>query len=234
MNQKEFITELKKLNINLTEDQLKSLEIYKNLLQEYNQKFNLTAITKDEEIYLKHFYDSLTLSKALDLTKNLKVLDIGTGAGFPGLVLKIVFPNLNLTLIDSNHKKITFLNTVITKLNLTGITCLNTRAEALSQNYREYFDVVTSRAVAHTRLLLELSIPYLKVKGLFIPLKGNITSEYSESINALNTLNSKLLKKIEFKLPDKESNRTILVIEKESQTPDEYPRSYDKIIRKPL
>ena len=117
MNQKKFIEELQKLNINPTIDQLNTLTIYKNLLQEYNQKFNLTAIISDEDIYLKHFYDSLTLTKSFNLNNNLKLLDLGTGAGFPGLVLKIFFPNLEITLLDSNNKKITFLNTVITKLN---------------------------------------------------------------------------------------------------------------------
>ena len=125
MNIQEFITELAKLNINLNEEILNNLATYANMLIEYNQKFNLTAITKLEDIYLKHFYDSLTLIKAFDLNGNLKLLDIGTGAGFPGLVLKIVFPNLDITLVDSNNKKISFLNQVITNLKLNNKKCFH-------------------------------------------------------------------------------------------------------------
>ena len=234
MNIKEFITELQKLNINLSQTQLSNLETYKNMLKEYNQKFNLTTILEDENIYLKHFYDSLTLSKALDLTQNLKVLDIGTGAGFPGLVLKIVFPNLDVTLLDSNAKKVSFLNAVISKLQLTNIKVINNRAENLPNSYREYFDVITSRAVAHLRILLELSIPYLKVNGLFIPMKANLNNELTESKTTLETLNSKVLSLLEFELPDNLSKRTLITITKNSPTPNTYPRSYDKILKKVL
>ena len=153
MNIESFIKEVELLGIKVTKENLADLNIYKDLLLEYNKKFNLTAIKTEEEIYLKHFYDSLTLVKGVDLTKNLKILDIGTGAGFPGLVLKIFYPELEITLLDSNHKKIMFLEQVIKRLNLKNITCLNTRAENLPSNYREYFDIVTSRAVAHLRIL---------------------------------------------------------------------------------
>lgn len=152
MNIESFIKEVELLGIKVTKENLADLNIYKDLLLEYNKKFNLTAIKTEEEIYLKHFYDSLTLVKGVDLTKNLKILDIGTGAGFPGLVLKIFYPELEITLLDSNHKKIMFLEQVIKRLNLKNITCLNTRAENLPSNYREYFDIVTSRAVAHLRI----------------------------------------------------------------------------------
>ena len=234
MNKETFIKELAKINIILTEEQLKSLDIYKNLLQEYNQKFNLTALITNEDIYLKHFYDSLTLIKALDLTKNLKLLDFGTGAGFPGLVLKIVFPNLQVTLVEANNKKITFLTKVINTLNLKDITCLNMRVEDLPNNYREYFDVVTTRAVAKLRIILELAIPYLKVNGYFLPLKSNINKELEESINTLQVLNTKIIQNINFTLPHENSNRTILKIEKLKETPTIYPRRYEKILKKPL
>ena len=227
MSINEFIKELSKLNINLTEEQLNNLEIYKNLLQEYNQKFNLTALTKDEDIYLKHFYDSLTLNKNLDLTKELNILDIGTGAGFPGLVL-------NITLLDSNHKKIEFLNTVISKLNLKKITCLNSRAENLDSKYIEYFDVITSRAVAHLRILIELSLPYLKINGLLIAMKGNLNNELKESESTLSKLNGNIIDIKEFKLPIELSNRSLITIKKINKTPKEYPRTYDKIIKKSL
>lgn len=234
MNIETFITELKKLNIIPTQEQLESLEKYKNMLIEYNEKFNLTAIKTDEEIYLKHFYDSLTLSKVVDLNQELKLLDIGTGAGFPGLVLKIMFPSLDIALLDSNNKKITFLETVTKELNLKNIKCIYGRAESLDNIYREYFDIVTSRAVSHLRILSELSIPYLKVDGLFLPMKGNISVELQESKKTLDILKCKVLDIIEFKLPIENSNRSIAIIKKTNSIEDIYPRTYDRIIKKPL
>ena len=188
----------------------------------------------DAEIYLKHFFDSLTLIKAIDLTQELKVLDIGTGAGFPGLVLKIIFPNLEVILLDSNNKKITFLETVIKELKLENIKCIHGRAENLDNCYRDYFDIVTSRAVSHLRILAELSLPYLKVNGLFLPMKGNIAEELKESTTTLEILNSKLIDIIRFQLPIENSNRSIAIIKKFKQIDSIYPRSYDKIVKKPL
>ncbi len=234
MNINEFLNELNKINISLTEKQLSNLETYKNLLQEYNQKFNLTAITKTEDIYLKHFYDSLTLIKACNFKEPLKVLDIGTGAGFPGLVLKIVFPSLDITLVDSNNKKILFLNKVISKLELTNITVIGKRVEDLPKNYREYFDIVTTRAVSNIRIILELAIPYLKVNGYFLPMKGIVTQELEESAKTLEILNCEVTDIIKFLLPIENSNRTIIKIKKLKETPEIYPRTYDKILKKPL
>ena len=234
MNINEFLNELNKINISLTEKQLSNLETYKNMLQEYNQKFNLTAITKTEDIYLKHFYDSLTLIKACDFKEPLKVLDIGTGAGFPGLVLKIVFPSLDITLVDSNNKKILFLNKVISKLELTNITVIGKRVEDLPNNYREYFDIVTTRAVSNIRIILELAIPYLKVNGYFLPMKGIVTQELEESAKTLEILNCEVTDIIKFLLPIENSNRTIIKIKKLKETPEIYPRTYDKILKKPL
>lgn len=231
MNIESFIKEVELLGIKVTKENLADLNIYKDLLLEYNKKFNLTAIKTEEEIYLKHFYDSLTLVKGVDLTKNLKILDIGTGAGFPGLVLKIFYPELEITLLDSNHKKIMFLEQVIKRLNLKNITCLNTRAENLPNNYREYFDIVTSRAVAHLRILSELSIPYLKVNGKLIAMKGISETEIEESEKILTELNSNILEVIKFNLPIEGSNRSLIIVEKEKETDKKYPRSYDKIIK---
>ena len=231
MSIEEFIEELTKLKIKPTEKELKDLERYCDLLIEYNKKFNLTAIKTKEDIYLKHFYDSLTLAKAVDLTKNIKVLDIGTGAGFPGLVLKIFYPNLEITFLDSNHKKIMFLEEVIKELDLKNIYCLNSRAENLKDTYREYFDIVTSRAVSHLRILSELSIPYLKVNGKLIAMKSSYEQEIMESTGILKKLDSKIKEIITFKLPIEESNRTLIVIEKEKETNQIYPRSYDKIVK---
>lgn len=231
MNIEEFIKEVKKLNIEVTEQNLKDLEKYKDLLIEYNKKFNLTAIKTEEEIYLKHFYDSLTLTKGLSLEGNLKLLDIGTGAGFPGLVLKIFYPNLEITLLDSNNKKITFLETVIKELNLKDIICIHNRAESLPDNYREYFDIITSRAVAHLRILSELSIPYLKVGGKLIAMKGISDEEIKESKEILNRLDSSIANVITFNLPIENSNRSLVIIEKKKETNKIYPRNYDKIMK---
>ena len=231
MNIEIFIKEVEKLNIKVTEQNLNDLEKYKDLLIEYNKRFNLTAIKTEKEIYLKHFYDSLTLTKAIDLDGNLKLLDIGTGAGFPGLVLKIFYPNLEVTLLDSNNKKITFLETVIKELNLKGVKCIHSRAESLPEEYREHFDIVTSRAVAHLRILSELSIPYLKVKGKLIAMKGISSEEIKESEEILEKLDSTINNIITFNLPIENSNRSLVIIEKQKQTNKIYPRSYDKIVK---
>ena len=231
MNIETFIKEVEKLNISVTKENLASLAKYKDLLVEYNKKFNLTAIKSDEEIYLKHFYDSLTLIKAYSLNGNLKLLDIGTGAGFPGIVLKIFYPDLELTLLDSNHKKIAFLEVVIKELNLKNVTCINSRAENLPKTYREYFDIVTSRAVAHLRILLELSIPYLKVGGHLIAMKGLSEEEIKESAKILEKLDSRIVDTIKFNLPIEGSNRSLVIVQKNKKTNEIYPRSYDKIVK---
>lgn len=231
MNIETFIKEVEKLNISVTKENLASLAKYKDLLVEYNKKFNLTTIKSDEEIYLKHFYDSLTLIKAYSLNGNLKLLDIGTGAGFPGIVLKIFYPDLELTLLDSNHKKIAFLEVVIKELNLKKVTCINSRAENLPKTYREYFDIVTSRAVAHLRILLELSIPYLKVGGKLIAMKGLSEDEIKESAKILEKLDSTIVDTIKFNLPIEGSNRSLVIIQKNKKTNEIYPRSYDKIVK---
>ena len=231
MNIETFIKEVEKLNISVTKENLASLAKYKDLLVEYNKKFNLTAIKSDEEIYLKHFYDSLTLIKAYSLNGNLKLLDIGTGAGFPGIVLKIFYPDLELTLLDSNHKKIAFLEVVIKELNLKKVTCINSRAENSPKTYREYFDIVTSRAVAHLRILLELSIPYLKVGGKLIAMKGLSEEEIKESAKILEKLDSTIVDTIKFNLPIEGSNRSLVIIQKNKKTNEIYPRSYDKIVK---
>ena len=231
MTKDEFILECGKMNVFLTEQNMRDLEIYKDMLISYNQKFNLTAIKTEEDIYLKHFYDSLTICKATTLKENLKLLDIGTGAGFPGLVLKIVFPKLDVVLLDSNHKKGMFLEDVIKRLGLKRIKILTVRAEELDKTYREYFDIVTSRAVAHLRILTELSIPYLKVGGMLIAMKGNVLEEVAKSKIFLEKLNSKISNIIHFNLPKEESNRSLVIIEKLAKTSDIYPRSYDKIMK---
>ena len=165
-----FIQELEKLEIYLTNKQILELEKYYKLLIEYNKNVNLTSITEKEGVYLKHFYDSLTLFKAIDLNKKYSICDIGTGAGFPGIVLKIVFPNLSITLVDSLEKRIKFLNNVIETLELKDIKTIHSRIEEL--NLKEKFDIVVSRAVAKINVLLELGCQLPKIDGLFVFMKG--------------------------------------------------------------
>ena len=229
-----FIEELKKLNITPTEEQLEQLNKYYELLIEYNKVMNLTGITEKKEVYLKHFYDSLTISRVIDLKEEESLCDIGTGAGFPGIVLKILFPNLKITLIDSLNKRIEFLKIVIKELNLKDIEALHVRAEEYACNNIEQFDVVTSRAVAPLNILLEYGIPLLKINKYFIAYKSNISQEIIESKNALEKLDSKIEKIEEFLLPIEQSKRTLLKIKKISKTNKKYPRKNSEIKKKPL
>ena len=233
MNKELFIKEIKKLNINLTENQLQQLEMYFDLLVEENKKYNLTSITNKEDVYLKHFYDSLTITKIIDLN-NESICDIGTGAGFPGLVLKIFFPNLKVTLLDSTQKKCNFLNLVIEKLNLKDIEVINDRAENYSKKVREKYDIVTSRAVAPLKHLLEYSIPLIKVKGYYIAMKSDITEETKNINNYYKLLNINEEKRIVFKLPLENSLRTLIKYKKNSITNLKYPRKYNEIKKKNL
>lgn len=224
-----FIEETKKLGINLTQTQLEQLEKYYNLLIEWNEKINLTRIVEKDQVYLKHFYDSLTLSKVIDLSKDLTLIDVGTGAGFPGIVLKIVFPNLKITLLDSLQKRITFLDEVIKELELTNVETVHDRAEDYAKKHREEYDIVTSRAVANLRVLSELCIPMVKVDGYFIPLKATIEDELNESNDIIHKLSGKLERQETFNLPIEESIRNILLIKKIDKTNPIYPRRMDKI-----
>lgn len=229
MNIDLFIEETKKLGINLTGTQLSQLEEYYNLLINWNEKINLTRIIEHDDVYLKHFYDSLTLSKVIDLNKDLSLCDIGTGAGFPGLVLKICFPNIKIILVDSLQKRINFLNEIIKKLDLKNIEAIHDRAEDYAKKHREEYDIVTSRAVANLRVLSELSIPMVKVNGYFLPMKANVEEELEEAKDIINKLSGKLEKIESFNLPIEESIRNILVIKKINKTNPIYPRRMDKI-----
>lgn len=233
MNKEDFIKELAKLDINLTDNQLNQLEDYYNLLIEENKKYNLTSITNKEDVYLKHFYDSLTISKIIKLD-NQNICDIGTGAGFPGLVLKIAYPNTHITLLDSTLKKCNFLNMVIDKLQLKNIQVVNDRAEIYAHNNREKYDIVTSRAVAPLKHLLEYSIPLLKVNGLFISMKANIEKEIINIDNYEKKLSVKMIEKIEFILPKENSLRTLIKYQKATKTDPKYPRKYSDIKKKDI
>ena len=234
MNLNNFISELKKINIEITDIQLEQLNKYFELLVEYNKVMNLTGITEKEQVYLKHFYDSLTLIKVIDPKKEETLCDVGTGAGFPGLVIKILFPNLKVTLVDSLNKRIEFLKTVIKELDLKDIEAIHARAEEFSQLNREKFDIVTSRAVAPLNILLEYNIPLLKVNKYFIAYKGIISQEIINSEHALKELNAKVEKVEEFLLPIEQSNRTLVLIKKEKTTNKKYPRKNAEIKKKPL
>ncbi len=228
-----FISELEKLGIQLDNKKLNQLERYYELLIEWNEKINLTGITKREDVYLKHFYDSLTLANVnkcfLDLNENIKMIDVGTGAGFPGIVLKIVFPNLQITLLDSLQKRINFLDEVIKELGLTDINTVHDRAEDYAKCHREEYDIVTSRAVANLKVLSELCIPMVKVSGYFIPMKANVDEELEESKDIIRKLSSTISQIKTFNLPIENSIRNIIVIKKMDKTNNKYPRRYSEI-----
>ena len=229
MNINEFIEELNKIGISLSDKQLDELNIYKEFLKEYNSHTNLTTITEDNDIYLKHFYDSLTLAKYVDLSKVNNMLDIGTGAGFPGMVIKIVFPHIDMYLMDSNNKKLDFLTQLSEKLNLTNVHMLHVRAEEYAKDNRESFDLVTSRAVAALPILTELALPLTKVDGKFVALKANAQDEIRLSKDIINKLNGNIDFIEEFKLPKLDDPRTIIVMSKKGHTNNLYPREYGKI-----
>lgn len=229
MNLDLFIEETKKLGIELTSQQLEKLNQFYELLISWNKKMNLTRIIEKEDVYLKHFYDSLTLSKVIDLNQYLTICDVGSGAGFPGIVLKICFPNLKITLLDSLQKRVNYLNEIIKELDLKNIEAIHTRAEDYAKQNREKFDIVTARAVANLKILSELCIPMVKVNGLFISMKANIEEEIENSTEILNKLDSKIERIETFYLPIENSIRNIILIEKLKPTNTLYPRRIEKI-----
>ena len=228
MNKEQFINEIKKLNIKYTEEMLQKLEKYYEILYTENKKYNLTAITDKKEVFLKHFFDSLTITKIVDLD-NQSLIDVGTGAGFPGIVLKIFFPKLDVTLLDSTTKKCIFLTKIVEELQLEKVKIINKRPEVYSKENREKYDIVTSRAVAPLKHLLEYSIPMLKVNGTFIALKSNITDEMKNIDKYYKKLSLKNETIIQFQLPSENSLRTIYKVEKYNVTAKKYPRQYSQI-----
>lgn len=227
MNIEEFITELNAQNIELNEYQLDQFDKYYNLLVEWNKKMNLTAITEKEDVYLKHFFDSISSSFHFDFTQVESVCDVGAGAGFPSIPLKICYPHLSITIVDSLNKRITFLENLANELNLDNVNFVHSRAEDFGQNkeHREMYDVVTARAVARTNVLSEYCLPLCKIKGNFIAMKGALASEELQEANkAITTLGGKLKKELTFNLPFENSERSIIIIEKIKTTPKKYPR----------
>ena len=233
MNKEIFTKELKKLNIKLKETTLAMLNEYYSILKEENQKYNLTRIIEEDDVYLKHFYDSLTITKIIDIN-NQSICDLGSGAGFPGLVLGICFPSAKLTLIESNGKKCNFLNIVKKKLNLNNVTIINTRIEEYAKENRELYDIVTARAVAPLKHLLEYGIPLVKINGIFIAMKANVENEEQNIDNYYNKLNIKEEQRIVFNLPHENSIRTLIKYQKEKETDKRYPRRYNEIIKKDI
>ncbi len=220
----------------LCEQQLKQFETYANLLDEWNNKINLTAITEPHEVALKHFVDSLYGIKFISSAKS--IIDVGTGAGFPGLPIKIAVPEISLTLLDSLNKRLTFLTEVKKQLNLTDVTCIHSRAEdggAKNSKLREYFDVAVSRAVANLSVLAEYCLPYVKPGGVFLAYKGGeIEEELSQASNAIEILGGEITEVFKYTLPETDITHSIVVISKVKNTPDKYPRLQGKIQKKPL
>lgn len=227
---------IKDYKITLTENQYEQFQKYFELLVEWNEKMNLTAITDESGVALKHFADSLSLLNFVDIPQNSSLADVGTGAGFPGVVLKIARPDIKLTLIDSLNKRLVFLGEVCAQLGIEA-KLIHSRAEdgARDEKLRESFDFVASRAVARMNVLSEYCLPYVKVGGAFCAMKGaQANEEFKESLNANNTLGGKLEKKYFFELPENGGERAIAVVRKVKNTPQKYPRQSGKIKAKAL
>lgn len=228
-------TYLKKIDIELSKKQIEQFYTYMNLLLEWNEKINLTAITEPEEVILKHFVDSLTISAYIK--KGSKLVDMGTGAGFPGIPLKILRDDIEITLVDSLNKRINFLNEVIKELELREISTVHARAEEFGQNkkYREKFDIATSRAVANLSTLSEYLVPLVKLEGKIICMKGSeVKEELENAKNAIKILGGKIEKEESFNLPNSDMKRNLVIIKKIKNTPAKYPRKPGTPAKEPI
>ena len=235
---KEKLYELCKNNeIDLSDTQLEQFQIFYDYMIEMNQVMNLTSITEEDEVILKHFYDSMSVVKYYDFNQGENVIDVGTGAGFPGIPLAILLPGIQFTLMDSLNKRITFLKDVVEKCGLKNVECIHSRAEELAKNekYREKYDICVSRAVANLSILLEYCIPFIKKGGKFISYKSiSSEEELSASKNAQNKLCCKLKNNISFELSDTDNKRNFLIFEKFDLTASKYPRNNGIPRKKPL
>lgn len=239
MNKEDFLNDLieksNKIDVVIDRKYADKFYNYMHLLLQWNQKINLTAITDEKEIIIKHFIDSLTINKYIKDSRN--ILDIGTGAGFPGIPLKISNDSKEFLLVDSLNKRIQFLNDVCNKLNLHNIKCLHSRAEELAKNnkYREKYDAVISRAVARLNVLLEYMLPFVNIGGVCICMKGpNVTDELKEAEKAVNVLGGKIEKVETFLLPDTDMERNIIIIKKIKNTPEKFPRKVGMPLKQPI
>lgn len=236
-NSENLVRDMNSLGITLTDGQLSQLMQYYEMLLEWNQKMNLTAITEFEDVMKKHFIDSASLIKAYDISKAVSVIDVGTGAGFPGLVLKIIFPDSHVILLDSLNKRIQFLNAVIGALRLKNVEAVHGRAEdyARQGKWREHFDLCVSRAVANLSTLSEYCLPFVKQNGYFIAYKSEKSSDEMEQAGkAISLLGGRLEKKVDFMLPDSDISRVLYVIQKDRKTPVRYPRKAGLPGKEPL
>lgn len=237
MNEELFIKELADRGITLSAKQIEQFQKYFELLVEWNEKINLTAITEKKEVYLKHFFDSISPAFYMDFSKESSICDIGAGAGFPSIPLKICFPNLKVTIVDSLQKRITFLNLLANELDLKGVSFYHDRAETFAKkaDMREGFDIVTARAVARLSVLSELCLPLVKVGGVFIALKGSAAEdEIQKGLYATKTLGGELTVSHKFTLPIENSERAILIIDKKRNTPKKFPRKPGTPNKEPL
>ena len=249
----QFTKDLKELGVSLSEKQIEQFLTYYEMLVEWNEFMNLTAITEYNEVMKKHFVDSVSLIKAFDVSKKASVIDVGTGAGFPGLALKIAYPELQVTLLDSLNKRIQFLDAVIEKLGLTGVNTIHGRAEDFSKpvsagksksgnklkesdnTLREKYDLCVSRAVANLSTLSEYCLPFVKIGGKFISYKSEkITEEMAAAENAIKLLGGKIKDQVEFQLPDSDIYRNLFVIEKVKETPKKFPRKAGLPAKEPI
>lgn len=230
-----FLEKLNKIQLNVNDEVLNKFWVYMTNLLEWNEKINLTAITDEDDMILKHFIDSLTILEYIPEKSN--VIDVGTGAGFPGIPLKIVREDINMTLMDSLNKRITFLNEIINKLGLKKINAIHSRAEELAKiaEHREKYDIAVSRAVANLSTLSEYMLPFVKVGGKCICMKGsNIEEELKTAKNAIKELGGEIEKVINFKLPDSDNERNIIIIKKVRNTKSKYPRKAGMPSKEPL
>ena len=226
---------LDELNIKLTEKEFEQFELYKKELLDWNEKINLTTITDDSEVWLKHFVDSCTINRYI--SSNSSVIDVGTGAGFPGIPLRIVREDIKLTLLDSLNKRISFLKEISNKLEFKDIKCTHGRAEDIANidTYREQFDVATARAVANLSTLSEYCLPFVKNNGIFICMKaGNVDAEINDANKSIKTLGGQIEKIDTFLLPSSDIDRTIIIIRKVNKTPKQYPRKAGTPSKNPL
>lgn len=223
--------------INLEDSKVQAFEEYRTLILEYNKIMDITNITEEKDMYIKHFIDSLYLNKSGLLSSARSLIDIGTGGGFPGIPLKILYPHLEATLLDSLNKRVKFLNGVIDKLKIDKAQAIHGRAEELARNtsYREKYDLATSRAVAPLNTLTEYSLAFIKVGGHFIAMKGpNYEEELLDAKNAINIMGGKIKEVINYSLPDGCGERSLIIIEKVRPTPKKYPRGQGKPKKQPL
>ena len=239
MDKEEFYSELQKhlkeVSIEIAKEKADKMYCYMEMIREWNEKINLTAITEPKEMVIKHFVDSLVIEKEIPL--NSRVIDVGTGAGFPGIVLKILREDIEITLIDSLNKRVLFLNEVIEKLKLEKIEAIHVRAEDLAndEKHREKFDIAVSRAVANMSTLLEYLLPFVKINGVVLCMKGNqFEEELKGSSKAMKVLGGQLIEVREYCLPLTDMGRTLVIVKKENQTPKQYPRKQGKPAKEPI